>query len=317
MTPNSHRPVQRAARPAAIALACLLAFLGGCREARKPAGAEPVPVLAMRVETRTLRRTLDYAGNIRAREEAAVYPKVAGKLMERVREEGARVAKGDVLAFIDRDEVGFTYEKAPVESPLDGIVGRVHADHGASVTPQTAIALVVDIEAVELLLNVPEKHIAGVSLGQAAEAVVDAWPAETFTGRVTRISPVMDLDTRTAPVEITLPNPGHRLKPGMFARVRLVLEEHPNAAVIAKEAILGKAPRTYVYVVSNQLAHSRDVRLGLRAGAECEVTEGLARGDAVVIMGQQRLRDGAAVRVEFAGADAAGDRGARVPERAP
>lgn len=280
------------------ALAMALVVLAGCRKAGKTAVDERIPVRLQRVEQRSLKRTLDYAGNIRAREEARVYPRVSGKIMEKVREEGARVVQGEVIAYIDRDEVGFNYQKAPVESPLAGFIGRVYVDRGASVTLQTPIAMVVDIEAVELLLNVPEKYIAQIKLGQNAELTVDAWPGGTFTGQVTKVSPVIDLDTRTTPIEIAIPNPGYRLKPGMFARVRLILEERANQPVIIKEAVLGKAPDTYVFVVNNNTATVRNVRLGLREGADYEVTEGLKPGEQVVIMGQQRLHEGAEVMVE-------------------
>ncbi|MBU4247475.1 MAG: efflux RND transporter periplasmic adaptor subunit [Verrucomicrobia bacterium] len=285
-------------RAAVMGLSIAMIPLTGCWKAQKTAAVESIPVRVKRVELQTLKRSLDYAGNIRAREEALVYPKVSGKIMEKVREEGVRVTKGDVIAYIDRDEVGFTYEKAPVESPLAGFVGRIYVDRGTSVTLQTPIAMVVDIEAVELALDVPEKFIAQVKLGQMAELNVDAWPGETFSGQVTKISPVIDLDTRTAPVEITIKNPAYRLKPGMFARVKLVLEERNNIPVIMKEAVLGRDSDTYVYLASNNIAHLRNVRLGLREGSNYEVTEGLTPGDIVVIMGQQRLRDGAAVSTE-------------------
>ena len=282
------------------ALAMAVVPLAGCRKADKTVVDERIPVRLQRVEQRSLKHSLDYAGNIRSREEALVYPKVSGKIMEKVHEEGARVVKGEVIAYIDRDEVGFDYQKAPVESPLAGIIGRVYVDRGSSVTVQTPVAMVVDIEAVELALDVPEKFIAQIKLGQDSELTVDAWPGEIFLGKVTKISPVIDLDTRTAPVEITIQNPGDRLKPGMFARVQLVIEEHKNIPVVMKEAILGKEPNAYVYVVNNNIAHSRDVRLGLHEGSEYEVTEGLAPGDLVVIMGQQGLRDGAPVSMEEA-----------------
>ncbi|MFH1970650.1 MAG: hypothetical protein ABIJ53_10075, partial [Verrucomicrobiota bacterium] len=139
------------------AMIAAMITLAGCRKAGKTAVDERIPVRLQRVEQRSLKRTLDYAGNIRAREEALVYPKVPGKIMEKVHEEGARVVKGEVIAYIDRDEVGFDYQKAPVESPLAGFIGRVYVDRGSSVTVQTPVAMVVDIEAVELLLNVPEK----------------------------------------------------------------------------------------------------------------------------------------------------------------
>ncbi|MBU0716353.1 MAG: efflux RND transporter periplasmic adaptor subunit [Verrucomicrobia bacterium] len=280
------------------ALAMVLVVLPGCRKAVKTAVDERIPVRLQRVEQRSLKRSLDYAGDIRAREAVLVYPKVSGKIIEKVHEEGARVVKGDIIAYIDRDEVGFDYQKAPVESPLAGFIGRVYVDRGSSVTVQTPVAMVVDIEAVELLLNVPEKYIAQIKLGQNAELTVDAWPGGTFTGQVTKVSPVIDLETRTTPIEITAPNTGYQLKPGMFARVRLILEEHANQSVVIKEAVLGRAPDTYVFVVSNNTATVRNVRLGLREGSDYEVVEGLKPGEQVVIMGQQRLHDGIKVRAE-------------------
>ena len=280
------------------AMIAAMITLAGCRKAGKTAVDERIPVRLQSVEQRSLKRSLDYAGNIRAQEEALIYPKVAGKIIAKVKDEGNRVAKGDVIAYIDRDEVGFTYEKAPVESSLSGFVGRMYVDRGTSVTPQTPVAMVVDIEAVELALDVPEKFLAQVKLGQTAELTVDSSPGETFFGKVTKISPVIDLETRTAPVEITIANPGYRLKPGMFARVCLVLEERPSVPVIMKEAILGKEPDTYVYVVNSNTAHLRNVRMGIREGSDYEILEGLKLGERVVIMGQQRLHDGIKVCVE-------------------
>ncbi len=280
------------------AITAALIPLAGCRPAPDTAAMEKIPVRVMRVERRTMKHSLDYAGHIRAREEALVYPNVSGNIMEKVREEGARVEKGDVIVYIDRDEVGFTFKKAPVESPLTGYIGRMYVDLGTSVTPQTPVAMVVEIDAVELILNVPEKFIAQVKLDQTAELAVDAWPEVTFIGKVTKLSPVIDLDTCTAPVEITILNPGYRLKPGMFARVQLILEERKNIPVIIKEAVLGKDPDTFVYVVSDGTAHLRKVRLGIREGSDYEITAGLKPGDLVVIMGQQRLHDGVSVMAE-------------------
>ncbi|MFH1477568.1 MAG: efflux RND transporter periplasmic adaptor subunit [Verrucomicrobiota bacterium] len=285
----------------AMALCAMIAvtlILAGCQKSEKAAVDERIPVRVQRVERRSLKLSLDYAGNIRSCEEALIYPKVPGKILKKVREEGDRVAKGEVIAYIDRDEVGFDYQKAPVESPLAGFIGRVYVDRGSSVTVQTPVAMVVDIEDVELLLNVPEKYVAQVKLGQNADLSVDAWPGATFTGRVSKVSPVIDLETRTTPVEITIPNPGYKLKPGMFARVRLILEERANRPVIIKEAVLGKNPDTYVFVVNSNTAAIRNVRLGLREDSDYEVTEGLQPGEQVVIMGQQRLHDGAKVRAE-------------------
>lgn len=259
---------------------------------------EVIPVRAMRVEPGSIARTLDYADNIEAWDSAEVFPKVSGKILEKLKEDGSPVEKGEVLAYIDRDEVGFKFEKAPIESPLSGVVGRVYVDKGTNVSPQTAVALVVNIDRVKIHLDVPEKYFPQVSIGQQARVRVEAYPKEVFTGTVTRISPVVETETRTAPIEISIDNTGHRLKPGMFAGIQLVLEKKDNVPTVMKEAIIGREPSTYVFVVNDGVARMRDVTLGIGENDRFEVLKGLKTGDLVAVMGQERLRDGSAVSVE-------------------
>jgi membrane fusion protein (multidrug efflux system) len=267
------------------------------RDADRPK-PETIPVRVVRLAARDIERTLEYVGDIKGQDEAMVYPKVSGKISEKLKEDGAKVRKGDVLATIDRDEVGLKFEKAPVESPLSGVVGRVYVDRGASVSPQTPVALVVNMDRVRVRLDVPEKYLPGISLDQSAELSVDAWAGQVFTGKVFKISPIVDLDTRTAPVEIRADNPERKLQPGMFSRVRLVLEKKKDVILVPREAVLGRAPETMIYVVEGGVARQRNVTTGIRDGGEVEIVRGAEAGEQVVVWGQQKLRDGAEVLVE-------------------
>ncbi len=180
-----------------IPLAFLLFLGAGC--AKKEGAAQnqtAIPVKVMKVELKDIAESIEYVGNIKAQDEALIYPKVSGKIIEKLKEDGAVVEKGEVIAYIDRDEVGFNFEKAPVESSLKGIVGRVFVDIGSQVSPQTPTALVVNMDKVEIGLQIPEKYIPMISLGQKALIRVDAYPDEEFAGSVTKISPVVDLTTR-------------------------------------------------------------------------------------------------------------------------
>jgi HlyD family secretion protein len=208
------------------------------------------------------------------------------------------VVKGEALVSLDRDEVGLTYAKAPVESPLSGIVARMMVDIGTNVTPQTPVAMVVDMEKVKVYLDVPEKYFSKVVAGMHAVVKVDAYPDETFDGVVNTVSPLMDVATRTAQVEIVIDNPGHKLRSGMYAKVKLVTQEYKDALAVLKEAVLGKDPQQYVYIVEEQKAVLKNVVSGIRQGPYLQIKEGLKAGDKVVIMGQQRLYEGAPVLVE-------------------
>jgi multidrug efflux pump subunit AcrA (membrane-fusion protein) len=271
----------------------------GCEKKNvAPVGKESIPVKVVKVELQTIKNSLDYVGDIKARDEAVVYSKVNGKVIEKLKENGEEVKKGDVIAYIDRDEIGFKFEKAPVESPLSGVIGRIYVDIGTSVTVATPIALVVALDKVKINLNIPELYLSMIALGQTAEVNLDAYPQEKFIGAVSNISPVLDLETRTAPIEILIENSRYKLKPGMFASAQLILEEHKNVPVIVKEAIMGRGSAVYVYVVEAGLARRKNLTLGVRQGALYEVTSGLKEGELVVVMGQQKLYDGTAVVAE-------------------
>ncbi|MCX5705392.1 MAG: efflux RND transporter periplasmic adaptor subunit [Candidatus Omnitrophica bacterium] len=281
-----------------IALFVALAVLGCQKEEKKQAAKAIIPVKVSKVQFKDLEETVDYVGNIRAQEEVVIYSKVNGKIIEKIKEDGSLVNKGDIVAYVDRDEVGFKFEKAPIESPIVGIIGRVYVDIGENVTTQTPIALVVDMRRVEIDLDIPEKYYSRIALGQKAKVRVDTYPNEGFSGLVTKISPVVDLSTRAAPVEITIDNPEGKLRSGMFSKVNLVLGEHKNVPVVIKEAIMGKEPNLYVYITEGQKAVLRNITLGIRQEPYYEVRDGIREGDLVVIMGQQRLYDGAEVIAE-------------------
>ena len=271
----------------------------GCQPKSDMAKAvESIPVKVEKVKLQELYETLDYTGDIKAKDEAIIYPKVSGKIIEKVKEDGAVINKGEVICYIDRDEVGLKFEKAPVESTLTGLVGRVYVDIGQNVDTQTAIALIVSTGKVKIDLDIPEKYLPRVNIDQEAIINVDAYPDLEFKGKVTKISPVVDLSTRTAPIEITIDNSNYNLKSGMFAKVKLALEAKKDIPVILKDAIFGRPPNNYVFVVENKKASFKKIVLGIRQGPYYEVKEGLKEGDLVVVMGQQRLTEGAIVELE-------------------
>ncbi|MBN1869362.1 MAG: efflux RND transporter periplasmic adaptor subunit [Candidatus Omnitrophica bacterium] len=257
-----------------------------------------VPVRIMKIVSRDIQETIEYIGDIKGQAEVAVYPKVTGKIMEKLKGEGDLVQKGDVIAYVDRDEVGLKFERAPVESPLTGFVGRVYADIGTNVSPQTPVALVVDIDQVKINLELPEIYLPKIAVGQPAAIKLDPYPEKSFSGQVTKISPVVDTTTRSAPIEILIGNQDHKLKSGMFARVLLIIQEQKAVPVVLKEALIGQGNEFSVYVVKDQKAHLQNVTPGIQQGPYIEIRQGLAEGDHVVIMGQQKLTEGVSVTAE-------------------
>src|SRR3990172_4699153 len=126
----------------------MLIISGGCpskmrQEPVKQSG-KTIPIIKWKtVEVKDVKETLGFVGDIAGEDEAAVYSKVPGKLLEKKVHEGDTVKKGDTIVTINRDEVGYTFEPAPVLSPLDGVIGRIYLDRGDNVTSSTPIARVV------------------------------------------------------------------------------------------------------------------------------------------------------------------------------
>jgi multidrug efflux pump subunit AcrA (membrane-fusion protein) len=279
----------------------IMPSLSGCGSKQKEAAGKAVINVA-EVKKESLKESLSYVGDIKAEDEVIIYPKVAGKIIEEVAKEGDCVERGDILAYIDRDEVGFKFEKAPVESPIDGIVGKIYIDKGSNVSLQTPICLVVNMDIVKVIVNVVEKDIPKVKEGQGAQIRVDAYPGEFFKGTIERVSPVVDLATRTATLEIKISNDDHRLKPGMFARVKIDVLEHKGVPCILRDAIIKKDNGVYCFIIKDGKACKTKITTGMSEDGRVEVTNGIQEGDVVVITGQQGLKNGQIVKIISKGA---------------
>jgi len=202
----------------------------------------------------------------------------------------AKAQQAQTMARID--ELKITLSNTSVQSPVDGFVSRRNLDPGAFANANTVILSVVDISTVRLIVNVVERDFRRVTPGVAAEVEVDAFPGEHFAGTVSRVAPVFDPATRTATIEIEVPNPGFRLKPGMYARVRLTVEQRTDALTVPRNAVVDQNGARGVFLVVEGAARFQPVTTGIQDEAHIEVVEGLTEGQRVVTTGALALRDG-------------------------
>lgn len=274
----------------------------GSRSAAKKA-VEKVAVKVMPVKRQDLDFILFYVGSIKAKDEVKVFSKVTGKLVEYTLNEGDTVEKGQTVAFIDRDETGLKYELAKVESPLSGVVGRTLLDKGDSVLPTasiiqgTPLAIILNMDEMIVRLNIAELDIPYIKKGLRTEMQLDAYPQENFIGEVSKVSEVVDPKTRTLPIEIIIPNQDHRLKSGMFARIKIIASLLKNKLVVPQDALVQELGTKYVFVVEDHIAVRKKVTLGIQEDSKTEVLEGLREGEDVIVFGQQGLKDGTSVEV--------------------
>jgi len=193
------------------------------------------------------------------------------------------------------DELKINVANTTITSPVNGFIGKRTLDPGAWVTPNSALLSVVDIGVVRLVANIVEKDLRRISAGQRADTEVDAFPDETFRGRIARISPVLDPATRTAQIEVEIDNAHFRLKPGMYARVNFTVEQRPNTLVVPANALVDVQGNRGVFQPSgaaNDVAKFKPIKVGLIDEKQVEVAEGLSEGERIVTTGAAALRDG-------------------------
>ncbi len=188
-------------------------------------------------------------------------------------------------------------ENTRLASPIDGIVTARTYDNGDLYGGQP-ILVVQKIAPVKLTINVSEQYYSKVSKGDEVSIELDAYPGETFKGKVSLIYPTVDAMTHTFPVEILVANKDLKLRPGMFARATLNMgiQNHVVVPDLAIEKRSGSGDR-FVYVYSNGKVSYNKVELGQRLGDRYELISGVENGAMVVTAGQSRLSDGCEVTV--------------------
>jgi len=140
-----------------------------------------------------------------------------------------------------------------------------------------------------------------VKTGSSADVSVSAIPDQTFSGRVTQISPMVDAASRSATVEVTLSNSQHRLVPGMTASVRLVVERREHVVVVPLSALFS-TDKTRAVIIDGTSARFRSIQTGLVGDDLVEILSGIQPGDKVATVGKERVQDGETVRPVEAGA---------------
>lgn len=189
-------------------------------------------------------------------------------------------------------------QHATITAPMDGVVGRRHVDPGAYITTtNTPIVTIVAMDTLKIRMPVSERDIGKIRPGLSAHLRVDTYPDAVFTGTVRRVSPLIDPTSRSGEVEIGIANPDYRLKPGMFVKVALILEQRQDVVVIPRDALRLDAQGAAVFVVQDGVARLHRVATGLQTDTEVEILDALTPGTEIVLAGHSGLKDQAPVQI--------------------
>jgi multidrug efflux pump subunit AcrA (membrane-fusion protein) len=240
-----------------------------------------------------------FVGNIKGEDQVQVFAEAPGKLLKYTVAEGQKVAKGNVIALVDRAITGMDFEPLKVKSPISGVVGSLPMDRGAAIAPQIPVAVVARMNRVKIVFSVGEKELGVVKQGAALRLTVDTYPGDIFNGKITKISPIVDPMTRSLSCEGTIPNPQHRLKPGMFAEVEVVTATQCSVILVPENVIVRDLGRgtSHVFIIKDSVVVKTVVEVGASSRDTVEIVSGLAENEAVVSKGQHFLTDGESVRI--------------------
>jgi membrane fusion protein, multidrug efflux system len=215
-----------------------------------------------------------------------------------ISKEALDVAKGNMdraVAKQQQDEV--LLSKTTLSAPFSGVLGLRQVSPGAYVKAGDDIVRLENLSFVKLDFRVPEMYLSQIRPAQELTIKVDAYPNDVFRGKIYALEPAVDEKTRTVVVRAQIPNVQNKLRPGMFARVNVLLSTRSNAVVIPEQAIWPQGRDTFVYRVVDGKAALTKIELGVRRPGEVEVLKGLTPNDVVVTDGQMKLKDGAPVMV--------------------
>jgi membrane fusion protein (multidrug efflux system) len=189
-------------------------------------------------------------------------------------------------------------ERTEIRAPFDGVLGARLVSPGDRVTDETALVRLDAIATLKLAFTVPETAVPLARLGMPVRVAVAPYPGERFDGEVFFVAPALDAASRRLLLKATVPNPGRRLRPGLFATIDVEVARREAALSVPESAVVHDASGPGVWrVTAEGTAERVPVTLGLRQPPRVEVTAGLAPGDRVVASGTHKVAPGAPLHV--------------------
>jgi membrane fusion protein (multidrug efflux system) len=198
-------------------------------------------------------------------------------------------------ALVLRDQV--LLRKTELRAPFSGVAGLRRVSPGDYVSAGQALVNVEALDRLKLDFTLPEHYAGRVAAGQTLQARVDAYPGENFTGELYAVDPRLDEQSRSLRLRGRIANAERRLQPGMFAHLILSLGSERQALFVPEHALVGIGSRQYVYRVQDGQAKLNEVVPGMHRDGWVEITQGLFGDSPIVVEGQMKLHDGAAVQV--------------------
>lgn len=291
MLEQGARPQERAQVEATVAQAAANFESAKANYARMQALYESGAVSKAQLDAAALQRDVAQAQLDAVRQQQSLVR--TGPRPEETAMARAQVAQAQAAVQLARLQIA----NSAIASPLRGVVTRRAIDPGEMAAPGVMLFSVAQIDAVYVTLDLSETDLGKVRAGQPAAIRVDAYPDRVFRGTVHDVAQTGDPRSRVFKAKVVVANPGHVLRPGMFARSEITVGRTEGALVIPRDAVSTDSGRPVVFVAAGGTAHMRTVQLGGTYGPVVQILGGLRAGESVIVSGQSGLTDGSAVTI--------------------
>lgn len=207
-----------------------------------------------------------------------------------------------VKAQYDQAQVGLnqaldSLKDTSVKSPIEGIVSMVNIEEGEMASNAQPAMTIIDMDKVYVEINVTENIINDLYLEQEVVVEIPAAYDEDITGKIDRLSPAADPKTGLYSVRIYIENKEHKIKPGMFSKIKLDTDVRENVIAVKSESVVQDDEKMVVYVVEDNKAVQKEVKIGLDTGTYIEILDGVKKDDKIIVKGQNYVENGSIVKV--------------------
>jgi multidrug efflux pump subunit AcrA (membrane-fusion protein) len=286
-----------------LLLILTLSVFSACKDKKNK--EKEVPVFAVNTTLAVKGQIQDYltfSGDIVSGSTIDVYPEAVGKITDIFVSVGQRVNRGSQVAAIDPSRPGMTYRQNIAYAPIGGTVVAIPAQVGMTVSQAVPLVRISGGGALEIKLSIAERFISRMAMNQPCEITLDAYPGEIFRGSISEVSPTVDLASRTMEIRVNVKDNSSKLKPGMFAKVRVITERKDSIVKIPAKAVINRFGEQFVYVIAkddqgNDIVRKKIIEPGILIDNVMEIQSGLEDSDEIVIRGQPLLDDGSRVNI--------------------
>lgn len=185
-----------------------------------------------------------------------------------------------------------------IHAPISGVISTKDVAMGENIGPGKSLFTIVDVSSLYVEAGISEKDIGMVKLNQQVMMKIDALEGQIPQGKVTSIGPIPIEPAKTYPIKVLVDNRNHQLKAGMFATIEIVTESKKQVIGVPREAVILENGKQYVFVKKEGKAEKKEVSTGMIMDGFIEIVEGIQIGEEIIVVGQEKLVDGAVVEAK-------------------